>query len=371
MKFTCRRESLLGAFQTAAPVVPVRSPKAVLKNIRIDVSSQGAMVMATDLEVGIRIEVTDVEVETPGSCLVPVTLFGSILRESSDEQLLIESSGEGTTVRGQHSVFKMPHQNPDEFPQVASFTDAAFHEVPVRLLRDLIRRTVFATDQENNRYALGGVLLEMGEERVTAVATDGRRLAKMEGPARSVAGHSTESAMTIVPTRAMTLMEKALTDADEHVQITARANDILARTPRVTIYSRLVEGRFPRWRDVLPTRSESHKVDVPVGPLYSALRQAAIFTDNESRGIDFRFGDGLMVLQASVAEAGNSRVELPVAYTSETVVLALDNRYVGEFLRVLDPEKTVVIDFVDGESAALFTADDGYAYVIMPMARED
>ena len=110
----------------------------------------------------------------------------------------------------------------------------------------MIRRTVFATDNESSRYALGGVLLELGADKIIAVGTDGRRLAKMEGPAKSVGGHQTGDNTTIVPTKAMHLIERALTDADAEVQIAARANDILVKSPRVTIYSRLVEGRFPK-----------------------------------------------------------------------------------------------------------------------------
>ena len=370
MKFACHREHLLAAFQTAATVVPTRSPKAILKNVRIDVTPTGAIIMATDMEVGIRIEVPEIEVEMPGSFVAPVSVFGSILRENSDEKLRIESGPNGTVVLGDRSEFRMPYQNPDEFPVVASFNETAYHEVPAKLFRELVRRTVFATDQENSRYALGGVLLEMDEQKITGIATDGRRLAKMEGPAHAVGGHSTANTMTIVPTRAMNLMDKALSTSDSEIQIAARPNDILVRSSHATVYSRLVEGRFPRWRDVLPVRTESFKVDLAVGPLYSALRQAAIFTDNESRGIDFTFGEGNMLLRASVAEAGNSRVELPISYTGSAVTLALDNRYVADFLRVLDPDKTVVVDFVDGESAALLTTDDGYGYVIMPMARD-
>jgi DNA polymerase-3 subunit beta len=371
MRFTCNRESLLAAFQTAATVVPARSPKVILKNVRIDVSPQSAMVMATDMEVGIRIEVADIEVESPGNFVAPVSLFGSILRESSDEKLRIEATPEGTAVSGERSEFKMPYQNPDEFPLVATFQETAYHEVPARLFRELIRRTVFATDQENSRYALGGVLLELDEQKITGVATDGRRLAKMEGPAHGVGGHNTTNAMTIVPTRAMNLMEKALQDSDGEIQIAARTNDVLVRSPRATIFSRLVEGRFPRWRDVLPVRSNSARLELAVGPFYSALRQAAIFTDNESRGVDFAFSEGNLLMRASVAEAGTSRVEIPVSYSGDPVVLALDNRYVVDFLRVLDPSSSVTVDFTDGESAALFTTGDGYSYVIMPMARDN
>jgi DNA polymerase-3 subunit beta len=370
MKFTCNREAMLAAFQTAATVVPTRSPKPILKNVRIDVTSQQAIVMATDLEVGIRIEVTDIEVESSGNFVAPVSLFGSILRENSDERLRIEAGSSGTVVSGDRSEFKMPHQNPDEFPVVTSFAESAFHEVPARLFRELIRRTVFATDQENSRYALGGVLLEMDDQRITGVATDGRRLAKMEGVAHAVGGHSTANVMTIIPTRAMTLMERAISESDTEIQIAGRGNDILVKSPRATIFARLVEGRFPRWRDVLPSRTESHKVEISVGPLYSALRQAAIFTNSESRGIEFTFADGNLQLKAAVAEAGTSRVEIPIGYSGPSLVLALDNRYVSDFLRVLDPERSITVDFVDGESAALFTTDDGYGYVIMPMARD-
>jgi DNA polymerase-3 subunit beta len=264
----------------------------------------------------------------------------------------------------------MPPQNPDEFPVVASFQESAYHEVAATLFRELVRRTVFATDQENSRYALGGVLLEFGAEKITGVATDGRRLAKMEGPVHFVGGSAPPNGMTIVPTRAMSLMEKALSDSTSEIQIAARQNDILVKSPRATVYSRLVEGRFPRWRDVIPQRPNSVRIDAMVGPLYGALRQAAIFTDTESRGIDFTFAEGNLLLKASVAEMGDSRVEIPISYTGKPVVLSLDNRYVAEFLRVLDPEKSITIDFIDSESAALFTTDDGYGYVIMPMARD-
>ncbi len=370
MKLTFNREQLLAAFQTAAIVVPTRSPKSILKNVRIDATDNSAIITATDMEVGIRIEVTDVQTDSPGSIVAPVTLFGSILRENSDEKLRIEAGSQGTTVRGDRSEFKMPYQNPDEFPAVATFAEAAYHEVPGRLFRELIRRTTFATDVENSRYALGGVLLEMDEKQIIGVATDGRRLAKMEGPAHVVGGHSTTQAMTIVPTRAMQLMERALADTDVEIQIATRANDILVKSPRTTIYSRLVEGRFPRWKDVLPVRTDSVRIDIAVGPLYAALRQAAIFTNNESRGIDFKFGDGSVVLQASAADTGQSRVELPIPYSGAPINLSMDNRYVSDFLRVLDPQKTVTVDVVDSESAALFTTDDGYSYVVMPMARD-
>jgi len=202
------------------------------------------------------------------------------------------------------------------------------------------------------------------------VGTDGRRLAMMEGPAQSVGGHQTGDNMTIVPTRSMHLLEKALVDGNEEVHITARANEVLVRSPRATIYSRLVEGRFPKWRDVFPKRVDAVRIELAVGPLHSAVRQAAIVTSEESRGVDFTFAGGKVVLTGRAAEVGQSRVELPIPYDGAAVSITLDPRFFSDFLKVLEPETTFTLEVKDADSAAVCQTDDGYGYVIMPLARD-
>jgi DNA polymerase-3 subunit beta len=369
MKITCPRDRLAAAFQTAAAVAPSRSPKLILMNVRMEVTPQRAVLVATDLEAGIRVEVPGIEVEAPGAVVLPIDRFGAILRESTDEKIRLESDGRTTTVRGERSVFHLPAENPDEFPVVTSFSGEKFHELPARLLREMIRRTVFATDNESTRYALGGVKLEFAAERLTAVATDGRRLAKMEGPCQAHGGHAPTGDI-IIPSRSASLIERAISDSDGEVQLLARENDLLVHGPRTTVYTRLVEGRFPRWRDVLPFRTNSTKIEMTVGPLHAAVRQAMIVTSEDSRGVDFQFADGTLVLSARAAESGQSRVELPVAYDGTPVEIMLDPRFVSDFLRVLDTDRTVTWDIADADQAALLSTDDGYAYVIMPLARE-
>jgi len=370
MKITCDREKLQGAFQTAASVVPARSPKPILQNVKLEVSDQAAVLSATDLEVGIRIEVTGIDIEVAGQAILPVARFGAILRENSDEKLVLEADSQGTVVRGERSEFKLPAENPDEFPSVATFEEENFYELPARLFKEMIRRTLFATDTESSRYALGGVLLELEEEKIIAVGTDGRRLAKMEGPTHRVGTHQATDSMTIVPVKAMQLMERALSDADAEIQLAARTSDVLVKSPRTTIYARLVEGRFPKWRDVLPHRQDSQRIELTVGPVYSALRQAAIVSSEESRGIDFTFSDGTLVMAGSTADVGQSRVELPISYDGPKIVLTLDHRFLADFLKVLEPEKNFTLDIKDGESATLCTTDDGYDYVVMPLSRD-
>ncbi len=370
MKVTCEREKLLHAFQAAASVAPTRSPKPILQNVKLEVAEEGATLSATDLEIGIRVEVGGVEVEAAGSVLLPTSRVGMILRESSDATLELETDGRGTVVRGERSEFRLPGENPDELPEVRAFQEAKYHELPARFCRELMRRTVFATDPESTRYALGGVLLEMTENKVLAVATDGRRLARQEGPAKSVGGHTTGDNTTIVPTRAVQHMERALADNEENVRIAVRDNDVLLKSGRVTLYSRLVEGRYPKWRDVFPRYEPTARVELTVGPFHAAVRQAAIVTSEERRGVEFNFGDGRLVLNAHGAEMGESRVELPIAYDGVEVPINLDPRFLGDFLRVLDPDSTFRIELKDSENAAVCYTDDGYGYVIMPLARE-
>ncbi|MDA8563124.1 DNA polymerase III subunit beta [Mariniblastus sp.] len=369
MKVKINRESFQKVFQVAAAVAPARSPKTILQNVKMDVTEKGGLLTATDMEVGVRLNIPDLDVDTVGSAVIPVQRLNMILRESSDEFLFIESDPDKTLVTGQSSRFELQSQNPDEFPEVADFEDSDYFEVTAGVMRELIKRTLFATDSESSRYALGGVLLEMEGDSIVAVGTDGRRLAKMQG-ALSKIGNPTAGSATIVPARAMQLIERILPEDSVKIQLAARANDLLIREPGCVFYTRLVEGRFPKWRDVLPDRKDSNRIDIPVGPMYSALRQAAIVSSDESRGVDFTFNQGSLVLSNSTAEVGQSRIEMPVPFDNEELTITLDHRYVADFLKVLQPDKTFTLDIENGDQAAYCVTDDNYGYVIMPLAKD-
>lgn len=370
MKISCDREQLLHAFQTVASVAPSRSPKPILQNVKLEVTDKAVTLLATDLEVGIRHQVSGVDIQSAGVVILSVTRFGSILRESTDETLHLESDGQGTTIRGERSQFRLPAENPAEFPQVTGFEEANFHTVPARLLRELIRRTAFATDNESSRYALGGIKLEVADAHLTAIGTDGRRLAKMTGPVGTT-GEAIDSAQTtIVPTRAMTLIERAVAPSDDEVKVAVNGNEFLVHTERATISARMLEGRFPDWKKVFPESGAGVKLDLAVGATLTAVRQAQIATSDESRGVDFTFGEGMLVLSGKAAEVGQSRVELPIGYDGDELTVTLDPRFAIDFLKVLDSDKTFSFEVKDAESAAVCSTDDGYGYVIMPLARD-
>jgi DNA polymerase-3 subunit beta len=370
MKITCDREKLLSAVQLAGTVAPARSPKPILEKLKLDVAGETGVLMATDMEIGVRVDVPNLRVEAAGAAIFPKDRLLAILRESSDESLGIESDGQGITIRGRQSEFNLPAENPDEFPAVTGFAETKYHEVSARLLREIIRRTAFATDVESTRYALGGVFLELNGEQMIAVATDGRRLAKMEGKGQAIGDHNTSQKSPIVPTKAMLLIEKSLGDGEAEVRLAVRNNDVLVRTSRATIYARLAEGRFPRWRDVFPDTRRAVKMDLLVGPFAAVVRQAAIVTDANSRGLDFTFGDGKLVVSARTAEVGQSRIEMPISYDGEAILITLDARFMLDFLKCLEPEKSFTLQVINPDTAAVCTTDDGYAYLVMPLSRE-
>jgi DNA polymerase-3 subunit beta len=370
MKVRCTKEPLLAALQSAAAVVPARSPKPVLTNVKLEADKGTAILSATDLEIGIRTEVEGMEASAPGAVLLPSGRLMAIVRESPPGTVFdIHSDGTAAVVKAPRSEFRLPAEDPLEFPSVASFPGEACFELSAPLVRELVKRTVFATDSESSRYALGGVLVELSGNGVIAVGTDGRRLAKMEGPA-AASGGGPADVQPIVPARAMQLIERCLGAADVPVHIAARPSEILVKTGPTTISARLVEGRFPRWRDVFPDRPEAMKVGVLVGPLLAAVRQAAIVTSEQSKGVDFSFEAGQLVLSGRSAESGESRVEMPIDHAGPTVRIKLDPRFVSDFLRVLDGSATISIELTDGQSACVCRTEDGYGYVIMPLAAD-
>ena len=369
MKLKCQRGALAAAFQAVGSVVPSRTPKPVLQNVKLQVGAGQTVLIGTDGEIGIRYEVPEVESDGGGEVLLPTGRVASILRELRDDVVSLEFGDDFVQIKAGHSDFRLPVSDPAEFPNVAPFSEEQYVVIAGRSLRDMIRRTIFAIDPESTRYPLGGILLEMSPSRLGLVSTDSRRLALVHGNCALHGEAAVRTTPPVVPAKAMTLIERSLDDSDSEVWIAATANEVLFKTSRATIYSRLLEGRFPKYQDVIPKHSEI-AVDLVAGPFYSAVRQAQIVTSDESRGVDFTFGDGLLVLKSQAADVGQSRIEMPISYTGKEVTITFDPRFVGDFLKVIGPETAVRVEMTDHESAAVMKTEDGYLYLIMPLARD-
>jgi DNA polymerase-3 subunit beta len=306
-------------------------------------------------------------VQETGEALLPVGRLLAILRESTDEELSIEASTQSCLVRGQFNEFEMGGEDPADFPDVPAFTGEVYHELSAGMLRGMIRRTIFAAATENPRYAVTGVLWELEGDVARLVATDGRRLAVAQGNGMPQGEHDTKEQTHVVPTKAMQLLERNLQDPDERVRVSLRPNEALFKTERAMIYSRLVEGRYPPYREVFP-KKQTVKVPLGVGPFYTAVRQAAVMTDDESKKVVFSFAKKKLTLQARGAATGRSKVELPIDYEAKAIEIAFDPKFLTDMLKELKADDELVLELVDGNSVALFRSGDNYSYIVMPLS---
>jgi DNA polymerase-3 subunit beta len=207
------------------------------------------------------------------------------------------------------------------------------------------------------------------------VATDTKRLALCEGPA-SVHGPADKTKITpLVPPKAIALLERNLVDDGELVRVGLRTNDAMFQTERAMIYTTLVQGRYPPYRDILSQTKKNATVSValPVEGFLTRVRQARIMTDEESKRVDMTFVGGKMpgkvTMEARGAQTGSSEVELPLPeYEGPEVKIAFDPEYLVEFLRALEGETNVTLEMNDGTKPVLFKCGDNYVYLVMPLA---
>ncbi|MCG6157423.1 DNA polymerase III subunit beta [Rubinisphaera margarita] len=368
MQLKFKRDVLAGALQTVAGVVPSRTPKDILKNTKLVIESGSAMLMATDLEIGMRYQIPEVETGSTGEVLLPTARLMQILREVTVDEIVLNVNEDLLEVQAGQSEFRLPVEDPREFPDVAPFSAEACYAISGQALRQAIRRVIFAADDESTRYALGGIFVEMAPTQMVLAATDSRRLAVMEAVS-GTQGEVSETRSIVVPRKAMTLIERSIEGDDAEILLAPGDNEITVRSGNCMIYSRLVEGRFPNFRDVLPS-DVPISVDLVAGPFHNLVRQSQIVTSDESRGVDFVFTPGTVTLKSQAADVGQSKVEMPIDYDGDELAIMFDPRFVAEFLRVLEPETTIQLGLIGGEDPAVFRCEEEYKYVIMPLARD-
>jgi DNA polymerase-3 subunit beta len=369
VKVICPREALLSATQLASVAVAVRELKPILRNIKAVADGSGFTLMATDLEMGIRHEMRGPRVDDEGEAILPAAKITQILREATDEELTIEADENRVLVRGQVNEWEMPSEDPKEFPDIPMTMDEQHHEVPAGALAKMIHRTSFAAAKESTKFAMTGILWEVEGKHLRLVATDSKRLALTTSPALAKVAGDTKGHSHLVPTKAMQLLERHLQtiSPDESVRVTLRPNDALFRTTTTTIYTRLVEGRYPPYREIFPKKSAA-KITLPVLPFLTAVRQASIMTDDETKRVAFRFAKNQLTLEAQGPTTGRSKVPLAIEYDGSPIDINFDPGYLVEMLRVLGPEDPLALELVDGSRPALFKSGPDYSYLVMPLA---
>jgi DNA polymerase-3 subunit beta len=373
MKVICDRAALVEAVNTAAGIVASRTPTPVLKCLKLTASNaepSGLLLCATDLEVGLRLSVEQVEVVEEGEAAIPADKLSQIARACDDPTLTLETDDHTVHIRGADSHFKVFGFDPAEFPPVRDFGDAKVDcEVNAGTLRMLIARTLFAAAIEHSRYAINGVLFERKGNRLRLVATDGRRLAMATGEAKSGEGGHT----CIVPTKALKLVAKLVDDPGASIRLATEDNQILlafgdADAPGETavLSSNLVEGAFPPFEDVVP-KEHDKKVSFKTGILSSAIRRAALLTNEESKGVRLSFADDKLTLTSRAPEMGEATVEVNLDdYQGDPLEIGFNPNFITDALNVVDSGE-VVIELKSATKPGVLKTGPDFTYVLMPV----
>lgn len=373
MKLHCQRDWLLTAAQLVGAATATRSTKPVLNCIKAVAQDDALFMMATDNEIGVRYELRGVDIKRPGEVILPPGKLISILRESADSEVLLDADENGTLIKTSSGRFNLPGGNPSEFPDLQAFDEGgSYHEIEAGQLRTMIKRVVFAADktEATARWAVTGVLWEAEGNKARLIATDTRRLALCEAPAE-MPGSKDKDAKTqshLVPQKAIQLLERSLTDDGEKIRVALTANEAMFQTGRAIIHTKLVEGRFPPYRDIIP-KKPGMSLQIPVPGFLSCVRQAAIMTDDETKRVEFTFETGKVTLKAQGgADNGSGEVMLELPdYKGSKVDIAFNPQYLIDMLRAVENEPTMKLEMTDGQKPAVFRLGDDYLYLVMPL----
>ena len=371
MKAACDRATLTRGVQVAAGVVAQRSPKPALGCIKVEARPDRMTLLATDLEVGIRVELDKMEVQQPGDALIPADRLHGILRELDADTVAVTSTEQETEIVAPGVRFKVLGDNPADFPKVPEFPSSGAFSIAADDLVGLVKRTIFSTAKENTRYALNGVLWEVEGTSVTLVATDGRRLSLAKGKCKD--GPSAKRS-AIVPSKPMQLIERCLTDVTEAqgtVRVVLGEKDILMESPPVDggrriIYSRLVDGHFPKYDDVIPHDFDK-KATLGTQAFLAAVRKAALLTNEESRGVTLKFSGQELVVTSRTPEMGEAEVRMPVEYSGEDLEVGFNPQYLMDALKVMDADQ-FTFSFKGPSKPGLMTEGRLFSHVVMPVS---
>ena len=361
MKITLDRQRALKRFQRVAPLAQNRVNE-VLRNICV-VANEQITAQATDTEVFCRVNL-DGEIHKPGAALLPKDRLIPFLSECTDDTVTIETLVNDVRLVCGKADIKLPTGNPDEFPKMQKMDRDGIVKVSAEAFAGLIKRTGYATDPDSTRFALGGILLLTEDGALIAVGTDGRRLSLMEEPCQ---GELPSSHSIIVPKRALPILEKV---SGEEVSIWCNSSSIYYQDESTLMSIRLVEGRYPNWRAVLPNIADHATIPVSnPASLQSAVRQAAIVTSgSETRGVRVTLEDGVLRLSCIVADAGKSVVEVPLEYEDAKREVMLDHQFLREFLDNIGDDSLVL--HIGGPASPILCEAGSQRYVLMPMALE-
>jgi DNA polymerase-3 subunit beta len=329
--------------------------------VLVEAFDEKLLLMATDLDMGI-ISTIPLKPNTTGSITIPAKKFSDIIKELPESEISVSVKKNNlVNIECQKGVFKMMGLPKDEFPQLPEFKDKDAITIQQKKLKDMLAKTSFAMSRDETRYVLNGILFIIKPSFIRLVATDGRRLAVAESKMQLP---KTQERKMILPTKAVGELTKILGD-DGEVKVAFSENQVSFDVGATKLVSRLIEGEFPNYEQVIPKETKE-KIGIQRQLFLAALRRAALFTNTDSLAIKIEAAKDRVVLSKSTPYIGEAREEMAADYKGKEISIGFNPDYLIDALKSIDAE---MIDFevADPEKPGVIRMGDEYVYVVLPM----
>lgn len=372
MKFRAAQSTFAAALDRVLQVVPQKTTMPVLGHLLLEAKGGMVRLTATDLDLTIS-TVVEATIEREGSVTLPAKRFAEIVRQldaASDVELDVQRAN--ALIVGGRANFRIVGMGAEEFPRVPDMDMKKSFSLPGEVVRKAIQRTVFCVSRDETRRALTGVLWEITGSTLALIGTDGHRLARISLP---VAIEIDGRKEVIVPTKALQQMLRLAGETPAGAVETRIAEDhAIFRFEGTTLFTRLIEGPFPKYQDVIPKQNDKRLV-VRRTTLLDALRRVNLLSDSITHQVRFSLKPDLLTLSARTQDVGEAREEMEAQYGADEMEMGYNAVYLGDILRAMDGEE-ILISLSTPLNAGLFEPleqgqDENYLCLVMPLRLVD
>jgi len=364
MYIEIEKSRLIKPLGLVTSVVEKRQTLPILSNIYLELSGNTLKLTGTDLEVEISFQIENVSGED-GTCTITARKFHDICRSLPDSAVLkIRSDGNGAQIQCGRSRFKLQTLPADDFPSLDTKGWEERLKVPEQSIKSLLDATSFSMAQQDVRYFLNGVLLEVRENSLRAVATDGHRLAKSE---IGIPGDGFKLRQAIIPRKAVLEMQRFLEDSDRELTLEMNPSHIRLQNETSTLTTKLIDGRFPDYETVM-AQQLNVVLDQNRAELIDVLTRTSILTNEKFRGIRLDIVDNLISVTAHNPEQEEASDEIVTEYTGAEIDIGFNVNYLLDALKAVSSE-TVELRLQDSNSGCTIRdpEDEETLYLVMPM----
>jgi DNA polymerase-3 subunit beta len=363
MKLSITREKLQKGLGAVSATIPARTTLPVLSNILLRADENSVQLCGTDLDISVQVTI-DAEVEAEGAVTVPAKKFSEITRELEDAPVHLIADQDQIRIECGRSRFKLYGLPEGEFPTFPEVDFSESWKMSAEALQELISHTSFAASTEESRPILNGVLWQLRPESTTMVATNGHRLAMMT---KDLPEAGAPEADLIVPPKALGQVER-LFDAGEQLEIARSANHLAFRSDRRAVFTRLIEGPYPNFDQVIPKDNDKEVVASRAG-LESAIRRMAVVASDQTHRVRLLFEPGAVKFRVQTPDLGEAEDELAVDYEGESLEIGFNANYLLEVMRNISDDDVKLTFKAPERAATLQPAEDGsdYLCLVMPL----